>query len=249
VSILCYHAVDPDWDSPLAVSPRDFREHCQWLAEHRSVVDLPTAVREVLPSGALPGKMTTITFDDGFASLYEHALPTLIECSIPATVFLVAGTLGRGGSSIRWTEENGTGEQRPYRTLSRSQVLEMQAAGVRFASHSYAHRDLTMLEERQCVEDLRASRQMLEDLLGQEVTFLAYPFGRHADHVRRAAETTGFEYAFATSSINGRVDRFSVPRIGVYASNGIATLRAKTTWYLPFKRHPLIRAVGSRKRR
>ena len=248
MSILCYHAVDPDWDSPLAVSPRDFREHCRWLAEHRLVVDLPTAAREVLPSGALPGKMTTITFDDGFASLYEHALPTLIEWSLPATVFLVAGTLGRGGSSIRWTEETGSGEQRPYRTLSRSQVLEMQAAGVRFASHSYAHRDLTMLEERQCVEDLRASRQMLEDLLEQEVLFLAYPFGRHADHVRRAAEATGFEYAFATSSINGRVGRFSVPRIGVYAGNGIATLRAKTTWYLPFKRHPLIRAVGSRNR-
>ena len=45
MAILCYHAIDPAWASPLAITPRAFRRQCSWLARHRQVVDLATAVR------------------------------------------------------------------------------------------------------------------------------------------------------------------------------------------------------------
>ena len=32
MSILCYHAVDPHWKSPLSVTPEEFERHCAWLA-------------------------------------------------------------------------------------------------------------------------------------------------------------------------------------------------------------------------
>ncbi len=34
MSVLCYHAVDPGWSSPLAVTPEDFEVQLAWLAPH-----------------------------------------------------------------------------------------------------------------------------------------------------------------------------------------------------------------------
>ena len=52
---------------------------------------------------------------------------------------------------------------------------------------SLAHRDLTMLSDEECHRDLRESRELLEDLLGEPVPFLAYPGGRNDARVQRAA--------------------------------------------------------------
>jgi hypothetical protein len=32
MTILCYHSVGPDWQSPLAVTPSELASHCRWLA-------------------------------------------------------------------------------------------------------------------------------------------------------------------------------------------------------------------------
>src|SRR5213080_1745037 len=45
VPILCYHDVDADWDSPLAVTPDAFAAQMAWLAAHRKVLPLDEAFR------------------------------------------------------------------------------------------------------------------------------------------------------------------------------------------------------------
>ena len=100
MAILCYHSVEPEWASPLAVGPDAFRAHCRWLARRRGVVPLEQAVSKLDRSLRLPAGITAVTFDDGFASLYTHAYPALAARAIPWTVFLVAETLtptGRPG--------------------------------------------------------------------------------------------------------------------------------------------------------
>ena len=44
--------------------------------------------------GRPPERAVALTFDDGFASVVDHALPLLLERGFPATVFCVAGYLG-----------------------------------------------------------------------------------------------------------------------------------------------------------
>ncbi|MDP9227383.1 MAG: polysaccharide deacetylase, partial [Actinomycetota bacterium] len=70
MSILCYHAVDESWQSPLAVPPEAFVRHCEWLATHKRVVPLKEAASRVTVSGRLPRGQAAITFDDGFESLF-----------------------------------------------------------------------------------------------------------------------------------------------------------------------------------
>lgn len=233
MSILCYHAVEPGWPSPMAVPPPLFDEHCGWLNRHRRVVPLDEAIRRLSPHGRLPRGCVALTFDDGFASLHEHALAVLRRHRLPATVFLVAETLAPQGREVDWVDDP---PPYPMRTLTLAQVEEMQAAGIRFESHSYAHTDLTTLGFDECVRDLRSSRELLESLLGHEVRLLAYPRGRHDADVRAAAERAGYTHALALPEGPEPVGAFAVPRVGVHPHNTVRHLRLKTSpAYLPLR--------------
>ena len=224
MSILCYHSLDPGWSSPMAVPPRLFAAHAEWLTASRRVVPAEVAAAAMSYRGTLPRGMAAVTFDDGYSDLHQHALPVLARLRLPATVFVVAATLG-GGKEVDWVDDP---PAHPLKTLDRGQVREMQDAGVTFGSHSLVHADLTGLTYERCVEDLTASRTVLEDVLGRAVGMLAYPRGRHNEDVRRAAAAAGYQVAFSLPETREPVSPLSVPRAGVYPHNGIRTLRAKT---------------------
>lgn len=243
VTILCYHTVERDWRSTLAVTPEAFFEHCAWLARRR-VVPLEEAIERIDRLGRLPRGVTALTFDDGFAGLYEHAWPVLSHFGLPATVFLVAQTLSPEGRAVDWAPTSPPGAG----TLHLDQVLEMQAAGIAFGSHSYAHLDLINLDADECERDLRESRRLLEDLLKRSVPYLAYPRGLHNETVHHAAEAAGFSHAFSLPEGPEEVTSYAIPRAVIIPGNGVTTLRFKTSrLYLPFRRTPLwpaLRAVA-----
>lgn len=224
MTIVCYHSVEPDWQSPLAVHPTDFDAHCGWLARHRTVLPLEAAIDRLDRTWRLPRGASAITLDDGFAALFEHALPVLARHALPATVFLVAQTLSPAGRRVDWVD---TAPDYPLHTLDADQVLAMQEAGISFQSHSWAHHDLTTLGYEACVDDLRASRELLEDLLGRHVRLLAYPRGRHDATVRSAAARAGYSHAFALPERREHPSPYAIPRVGLYRGNGLATLRIK----------------------
>jgi peptidoglycan/xylan/chitin deacetylase (PgdA/CDA1 family) len=241
LAILCYHAVEPGWRSPLAVDPDLFAGHCAWLSRHRLVIGLPEGVTRMNGSARWPAGLTALSFDDGFAGLYQHALPILLEHRLPATVFLVAQTLTPAGRPVDWVDDP---PRQPLETLSRGQVLDMLAAGITFGSHSYSHHDLTTLTEEECERDLRKSRDVLEDLLGHSVRLLAYPRGRHNERVRAAAARAGFTHAFALPEGREPVGPLALPRAGVWPNDGLVALRIKTSdWYATMQASPIFPIV------
>ena len=241
MTILCYHSVDPAWQSPLAITPADFAAQCAWLARSGRVVDVATSL-----SGA-GRRAIALTFDDGFAELAEHVFPLLAQHRLPAVVFLVAQTLTEQGQPVDWVD---TPPPWPLRTLTVEQVLEAREAGVVFASHSWAHLDLTTLTEQECLEDLRRSRELLEDLLHEPVPWLAYPRGRHAAHVRRAAARAGYSHSFSLPEVREPTGDHAVPRVGVFPGNGTRGLAVKTApGYLAVRHSPVFPALRRLARR
>jgi peptidoglycan/xylan/chitin deacetylase (PgdA/CDA1 family) len=224
MTILCYHSVEPEWESPLAVRPEAFAQQAAWLCRSRQVLPIQDALPRLDARGRLPRGTVALTFDDGFAALHEHVLPVLARENLPATVFLVAQTLTPAGRPVDWVDTPGT---TPLTTLTLDQVREMQDAGVDFQSHSWAHHDLTGLSWEDCVRDLRQSREFLSDLLGRQVTLLAYPRGLHDADVRRAAAAAGYSHAFALPETAEEPGVFAVPRVGVYRGNGMVSVRVK----------------------
>ena len=98
--VLCYHNVvaRPEDDCvttlglhmPLAT----FERQMQWLARHYVAVSLDEFVSRRLRGESLRG-VAAITFDDGYAGVFDHAWPLLQHLGIPATVFVVADAHGR----------------------------------------------------------------------------------------------------------------------------------------------------------
>jgi peptidoglycan/xylan/chitin deacetylase (PgdA/CDA1 family) len=233
MTILCYHSVEPDWESPLAVRPEAFAQQAAWLGRSRDVLPVQEALLRMDARGRLPSGAVALTFDDGFAALHEHVLPVLTRLNLPATVFLVAETLTPAGRPVDWVRTPGTA---PLATLTREQVLEMQDAGVDFQSHSWAHHDLVDLSYEECVRDLRESREFLSELLGRPVTLLAYPRGLHDADVRKAAAAAGYTHAFALPETAEEPGRYAVPRVGIYRGNGLLAVRVKEARpYLPLR--------------
>jgi peptidoglycan/xylan/chitin deacetylase (PgdA/CDA1 family) len=225
MSILCYHAVQPGWRSPMSVEPAVLDEHCGWLSRRRFVVPLQEAVHRLDATGRLPRGLAALTFDDGFSSLHEHGFPVLARHRLPATVFLVAETLTAAGRPVDWVD---TAPAEQLTTLTIEQVREMQDAGIRFESHSFSHLDLTSLSFEDCVRDLTDSRELLETLLGRPVRLLAYPRGRHNASVRAAAERAGYSHAFTLPEGREPVGPYAVPRVGLFDGNDLRHLRVKS---------------------
>lgn len=240
--MLCYHSVDADWDSPLAVTPVAFAEHCAFLRRHHTVVPAIDLVAIMAHRRLPPRRTVALTFDDGFADFVDGALPALRAHGLQATMFLVARTLEDEHAGADWLRPQ---PDVPPATLTEEQVLDLHEMGVAFGSHSWAHRDLTQLTEEECVRDLRDSREKIEDLLHCEVPLLAYPYGHHDDHVRRAAGTAGYRFALTLPAGPEPRGARAMPRAGVYRGATVTVLRIKASrWFLPVRMAPIYRPLS-----
>ncbi|HEY8164277.1 MAG TPA: polysaccharide deacetylase family protein, partial [Gemmatimonadaceae bacterium] len=131
-------------------------------------------------SRALPRKPLLITFDDGYASLRDHALPTITRAGWSATVFVPTALIG---NAIR-REDRPSAEGLPL--MDRREICEWAERGIEFGAHSRTHRDLTALEDSDLDDEVRGSRKELEDATGRAVRAFAYPYGKSDARVARA---------------------------------------------------------------
>jgi peptidoglycan/xylan/chitin deacetylase (PgdA/CDA1 family) len=103
-SILLYHHIAEESFDPwgLAVAPKNFEAQVEWLQRNRTVFPL-TEFAQLHREGRLPVDAVAITFDDGYGSVLEVAAPVLSRAGAPATVFLSAELIERGGEF--WWDE------------------------------------------------------------------------------------------------------------------------------------------------
>jgi peptidoglycan/xylan/chitin deacetylase (PgdA/CDA1 family) len=186
-----YHRVagaGPDRLARYRVPPDLFEEQMRYLrVSGFYTVDLETWRAAMERRRQLRGRPVLITFDDGYRDFAENAWPVLARHGFTATVFLVAGLLGRASS---W--DAGFGETAPL--LSREEILDLQAEGAEFGSHTVTHAPLTALSAEGIVTEAARSREMLEEALGRRVRAMAYPYGDHDPVVRHLVGACGYDY-------------------------------------------------------
>lgn len=95
LAVVNYHRVldrpDPLLDTEPDVAA--FRWQMALLADCFNVMPLHDALR-ALDEGRLPPRTVCITFDDGYRSVHDLALPILRKFNLPATVFVTSGFVG-----------------------------------------------------------------------------------------------------------------------------------------------------------
>lgn len=185
--ILVYHQIVLD-DAPpdplgFAIPLRQFRRDMQYLARQGyRTSSLPGVAAPTQPGGDNT-KTVCLTFDDGYADFYTHAVPVLAAYGFSATVFLVTDQVG--GLSD-WDGEHGS----PL--MDWDQIRELLPAGITFGSHTCTHPRLTQLSQAQALEELAQSRALVEARLGQPCHAVAYPYGASSPLVQGLARQAGY---------------------------------------------------------
>jgi peptidoglycan/xylan/chitin deacetylase (PgdA/CDA1 family) len=193
--VLMYHGLhrdplEPHFDPRYSVLPIDFERQMRLLAMRRERAWLPGMAPAIAPPAA-PEVM--ITFDDGFTSDAEIALPCLRAAGLRAAFFVTTDFVDRPGR------------------VTRAQLLAIAAAGMSIGSHGATHRFLSTLPAEALREELRRSRSELEQWTGQPVTLLALPGGRGGVRERDAALAAGYTLVFGSEP----GDNHAPPRSGV----------------------------------
>jgi peptidoglycan/xylan/chitin deacetylase (PgdA/CDA1 family) len=229
ITVLMYHRIGEShnrWERRYCIPPAEFARQMHHLASKgMRACSLPDFFAWLNQDKTLPEGSFLLTFDDGFQGVYEHAAALLYELNWPATVFLVSRLIGKEDVWCRNNNPSGA----TYPLLSHEHILTMRKMGFTFQSHTRQHPDLTILPPNELAVELSGSRADLEDLLGESVQYLAYPYGHLNDRVISATREAGYEAAFSTQPGFNRhnVDRYRIRRLDVFGTDTPAMLTRK----------------------
>ena len=170
--ILQYHHVSKDTPPSTSISPELFEQHLDYLRDNEfRVISLQQLILLLRKRSPLPDKSVVITFDDGYRSIYENALPRLKARNFPFTVFVNTRPLiQKLAHFMSW-------EQLKFLISNNGQV----------ANHSMTHphmiRRLAGETESQWRSRMRLevinAQSSLESKLGVTIKAFAYPYGEY----------------------------------------------------------------------
>lgn len=209
--VLCYHKVERRHELGVTrLSPRRFARQMESLAR-AGWRGIGLAEFAATACGArTPGdRELFITFDDAYRGLREHAFPVLRDVGFGAACFVITDYAGRLN---RWDVAYGG---RRFAHLAWRDMERWCARGICFESHTATHVRLPGLDDSRLVDELRRSRDAIDDALGYAPTCVAYPFGAVDRRVAAAAAQCGYSLGFAVGG-QWQGDAMRVPRAAVH---------------------------------
>jgi peptidoglycan/xylan/chitin deacetylase (PgdA/CDA1 family) len=197
-----------------------------------------------------------LTFDDGMANNYTHALPILEQHDAPAVFFVSTQHVldprdwlpyTRRKAHAQWDNLQDVPEEWA-RELFDGMAREQVAACARHplitvGSHTITHPFLTRCDAARLERELVGSRRQLEAITGQAVDLLAYPTGDYDRRVAEAVRTAGYRAAFALIPKGVGMPLYEIPRIGIeWADAYYLDVKLSGLYHRPVGR--LLRAPG-----
>ena len=185
VPILVYHHISQSASegSPglrrLTVTADVFAQQMQYLQDNGYHVITFTELADYFEHGKeLPTLPVIISFDDGWETQFEYALPTLEKYHYPATFFVVTDYIGRPGF-VSWP-----------------QLQTLLTDGMRIGSHTRSHPRLAKIKDPEKLWDqIYNSKTILESQLETSVEEFAYPYGSYNAKAAAAVKQAGYRVA------------------------------------------------------
>jgi len=187
-----YHAVGTaafgDRIGIFTVSPELFRTQAEFLREWNQarISDLTSSLGD--PSSS----QIVITFDDGYSDNLDVAAPILAHYGLPFTVFVTSGFVRHSHPGF----------------LSPQGLRDLASIpGATIGAHGDTHIPLSQCLEGQLASELVSSKHYLEDIIGQSVQTMSYPYGSVDRRVRNAVQMAGYSLAASSYAGLNNVDR------------------------------------------
>jgi peptidoglycan/xylan/chitin deacetylase (PgdA/CDA1 family) len=140
-----------------------------------------------------PGtRYAAVTFDDGFQSVIENALPELEKRGIPSTLFIVTEALGQFPP---WLKESGVSAAK-QKVMSVEQLQGLSSKLVTVGSHTLTHPRLPAIGEEHARQEISESRAKLQKILNREVKLFSFPHGAFNARLIDWCRDAGYERVF-----------------------------------------------------
>jgi peptidoglycan/xylan/chitin deacetylase (PgdA/CDA1 family) len=217
IPILTYHEVTENKESKhpsISLHVRDFEKQICWLSRLGYKSLSMNRFVSCLERGEKPErKSVVISFDDGYAGVYQNAIPILKKYSFTGIFFIIEKAL-RG-------EKRATSFD--YFTVS--QAKDILKSGFELGSHSLSHADLSALSSQEQMTEIKESRKRLEEELSFPVEHFCYPLGRFNQETIECVKKAGYRSACSIRMGRNHLkeDLYSLSRIAF--SGGISFLQ------------------------
>jgi peptidoglycan/xylan/chitin deacetylase (PgdA/CDA1 family) len=195
VPVLCYHHIRDISKGPYTVTATIFKEQMKTLADSGYHSILPDQYYNYLVYGTpLPSKPFMITYDDTDDDQFTIGKTEMDKYGFKGVYFIMTISIGK-----------------PH-YMSREQIKQLSDEGNVVASHTWRHdrvdkylttphmdRDLKKIVNNDWDLQLVDTRKKLEDIIGKEIRYFAYPFGVWTHAGIPEIQKRGFKMAFQLS--------------------------------------------------
>jgi peptidoglycan/xylan/chitin deacetylase (PgdA/CDA1 family) len=160
VLVLCYHAVSPTWNATFSVPPETLEHQLSHLvrAGWRGATFSDAVLDPLSP------KTLAVTFDDGFASVFDVAEPILTRLGLRGTVFAPTAFMGER-QHLNWQgieAWRGTPHADELRCMTWDELGQLADRGWEIGSHTCSHPHLTTLsDEARRTSGIRVARSRI----------------------------------------------------------------------------------------
>lgn len=172
-SVLMYHSVDEN-RAFFNVAPKDFERQIGYLHNRRFRVVLLSDLFKMVSEGRDISSCVSITFDDGYESVFRNALPVLKKYDMQASIFISSGLLG-----TTYTTSDGVGL--PIVSLDMLHKYH-DASTFELLSHTKNHHELPRLSKEEIAQELSSDIDFL-NTRAKTPKILAYPRGKFSGDV------------------------------------------------------------------
>jgi peptidoglycan/xylan/chitin deacetylase (PgdA/CDA1 family) len=174
---LTYHHIG-DQTNQYTVSVQQFRTQLAFLQEAGYFVEgFEQLESRVVSKCSFPPRYAVLTIDDGHESAMAAA-ELLSKHSLNATFFVTRDLCLAKSGCIRT-----------------SQIQELRRAGFSVGTHGTTHKLLTQMPAGTCADELRESKEWLEDVLSEPVRYMSAPGGYVNSKVLSLAYAHGYTLA------------------------------------------------------
>lgn len=180
--ILCYHSIgNSGWRFATPVDY--FEQQMKFLKQNYDVVSLSDLLKS--DKGGV-----AITFDDGYMDVFTNAYPIMKRNGITGTIFI----LGDDKKANRSEMEN------DLDFMTKSEIKILNNSGWEIGSHTNTHANLHKLSTDELVYEISTSKKKIENRIGVDVKYFAYPKGKYSDEIIKIVAQSGYSYAFTVDS-------------------------------------------------
>ena len=209
--VLMYHSISEhigkEKHNKWRVKPEDFEKQMNWFYKNNWK---SFTISELVSLDKIPEKSFVITFDDGFEDNFRNALTILQKYNFKATIYLVPNQ-----KTNHWEEKNTSVLSN---LLNNEQILQMQNSGlIEFGSHTLSHVNLSTITDEQLLNELKKSKEEVENIIKKECEAFAYPYGKFDEKIVSFVKEVGYKNATVVKRglFEQNDDVFTIKRIGI----------------------------------